>query len=80
MVDDPKNLYGHISPRFDRLFHVVNYLEAFSGAWLAVFLLLSFAVKARLSTNQRRLCLGLMCLSLFVALLDPGNLYAWWLD
>ena len=80
MVDDPKNWYGHVSPRFDALFHLVNYLEAFSGAWMVVFLALFFSVKPRLSSKQRWLCLGLMFASLFLVLADPGNLYAWWLD
>lgn len=80
MVDDPKNLYGHVSARFDALFHLVNYLEAFSGAWMVVFLALFFAVKSRLSSRQIRLCLGLMVISLFLVLADLGNLYAWWLD
>ncbi len=80
MVDDPKNKYGHVSPLFDALFHLVNYLEAFSGAWMVVFLAFFFAVKSRLSSKQRRLCLGLMFISLFLVLADLGNLYAWWLD
>lgn len=80
MVDDPKNLYGHVSPHFDKLFHVVNYLEAFSGAWMAIFIALFFAAKPRLSPSQYRLCSGLMILSLFTVIVDPGNLYAWWMD
>ncbi len=80
MVDDPKNWFGHVSPRFDSLFHLVNYLEAFSGAWMVVFLALFFAAKSQFSTNQRRLFIGLTVFSLFVFFLDPGNLYAWWMD
>lgn len=80
MLDDPKNLYGHVSPLFDSLFHLVNYLEAFSGAWMVVFWALFFAVKSRLSSKQCRFCLGLMFISLFLVLADLGNLYAWWLD
>lgn len=80
MVDDPKNKLGNLSPRFDALFHVVNYLEAFSGAWMVVFVALFFAVNSRLSSTQRRFCIGPMTVSLFLVLIDPGNLYEWWLD
>ena len=80
MVDDPKNWFGHVSPRFDSLFHLVNYLEAFSGAWMVVFLALFLAAKSRFSTNQRRLFISLTAFSLLVVFLDPGNLYAWWMD
>jgi hypothetical protein len=80
MIDDPKNWYGHATPEFDALFHLINYLEAFSGAWMIVFVALFFAAKARLSSAQRRLLLGLTFISFVLALCDPGHLYAWWLD
>ena len=80
MVDDPKGLCGHVSARFDSLFHLVNYLDAFSGALMVVFLALFFAVRSRLSSVQRWLCLSSMFICLLVVCVDPGNLYAWWLD
>lgn len=80
MVDDPKNQYGHTTPLFDALFHVVNYLEAFSGAWMVVFFALFFAMRTRFSLIQQRVVIGLMVFSLLLVLLDPGNLYAWWMD
>jgi hypothetical protein len=80
MVDDPKNWYGHVSPRFDALSHLVAYLEAFSGAWMAIFLALFLAVRSRLSGRQRQVCIVLTIISLLLVLADPGNLYAWWED
>ena len=80
MVDDPKNLFGRVSPKFDAIFHLVNYLEAFSGAWMIIFLALFFAVKANFSRQQRKLIVGTMLISLVIVLVDPGNLYAWWMD
>ena len=80
MIDDPKNAYGYISSQYDALYHVVNYLEAFSGAWMIIFVALYFATKSRLSRAQQRLCLGSMAFTLLLFLIDFGNLYAWWLD
>jgi hypothetical protein len=80
MVDDPKNWYGGVSPRFDGLFHLVNYLGAFSGAWMVVFVALFLVAKSRLSRIQRRLCLSLMFISMLLVVVDPGNLHAWWMD
>lgn len=80
MVNDPKNCLGHVSLRFDALFHLVNYLEAFLGAWMVIFLSLFFAAKAHFSLTQRRWYMSLTLLSLFLVLLDPGHLYPWWLD
>ena len=80
MVDDPKNLYGGISPQFDALFHLTNYLEAFSGAWMVIFFTLFFAIQSRLSLMQKRVIITLSCFSALTVLFDPGNLYAWWMD
>ena len=80
MIDDPKNLYGHVSPHYNALFHLVDYLEAFSGAWMVIFLSLFFGAKSCFSRTQQRLFLGLMLASVFLVLIDPGNLYAWWMD
>ena len=80
MVDDPKNWFGHATPLYDGLFHVVAYLEAFSGAWMIVFWTLFFAAKPKLAANWRRIFVGLTLISILVCLLDPGNLAAWWLD
>lgn len=80
MIDDPKNALGHVSPQFDSLFHLVNYLEAFSGAWMVIFVALFFVAKPQFSTKQRRLFISLTVFSLFLVVLDPGNLYAWWMD
>lgn len=80
MVDDPKHFYGHLSPRFDRLAQAVAYLEAYSGAATVVFAALFFAVRPYLSYMQRRWLLCLAALAVLVVVLDPGNLYAWFLD
>lgn len=80
MMDDPRNWYGHVSPRFDKLSHTIGYLEAFSGAWLLIFMALFVVVRGRLSARQRRLCIGLLCFTVFLCLADPGNLHARWLD
>jgi hypothetical protein len=79
MVDDPARQFG-LSPSFDALSHLVNYLEAFSGAWMVVFLSLFLALQARFSASQQRLIRGLFLFGLIVVLIDPGNLTAWWLD
>lgn len=80
MVDDPKNWYGHVTPHFDALFHLTNYLEAFSGAWMVIFFALFFAIRTRFSLMQKRAIIGLMGFSLLLMLFDPGNLSAWWID
>jgi hypothetical protein len=80
MVDAPKNLLGNVSSHFDALFSLVNYLNAFSGAWMVIFVALLFASKSRLSINQRQFCLFASLASLVIYSLDFGNLYAWWLD
>jgi hypothetical protein len=69
-----------ISPQFDRLYSLVHYLEAFSGAWMIIFLALFFTIKSKFSLLQQRMFIGLNLTSLTVLLFDPGNLYAWWLD
>ncbi len=80
MVDDPKNWYGHASPFYDGLFHVIVYLEAFSGAWMIAFVAIFFAAKPKFTVVWRRVFVGLTLSSLLVFLIDPGNLFAWWLD
>ena len=80
MVDDPKNWFGHASPLYDTLYNIVDYLEAFSGAWMLAFWTIFFAAKPKFTIAQRRLFVGLTAISLVVFLFDPGNLYAWWLD
>lgn len=80
MVDDPKNWFGHTTPLYDSLFHIVDYLEAFSGAWMLVFIAIFFAAKPKLTVVWRRIFVGLMMISVLVFLFDPGNLTAWWLD
>ena len=80
MVDDPKNWVGHATPLYDGLFHVVAYLEAFSGAWMIVFWTIFFAAKAKFSVAWRRVFIGLTMLWFLIFMGDPGNLYAWWLD
>ena len=79
MVDDP-DWDGRASPLYNALSHLVNYLEAFSGAWMIVFWTIFFAAKPKFTTTQRRFFVGLTVISLVVFLFDPGNLYAWWLD
>ena len=79
MVDDPKNRYG-LSPQFDALFHLTNYLHAFSGAWMIIFFALFFTIQARLSLLQKRAVIALFGASMLIVIFDPGNLYAWWLD
>lgn len=80
MVDDPKNQYGHISSSFDSLSHLVVYLNAFSGAWMVTFFALYFASKSRFTPMQRRIIIGLMVFMIAISVLDPGGLYAWWMD
>ena len=80
MVDDPKNWFGQATPLYDTLLPVVDYLEAFSGAWMIVFLAIFFAAKPKFNVIWRRIFIGLTIISVLVFLLDLGNLYAWWLD
>ena len=80
MADDPKNWLGHATPRYDALFHVVAYLEAFSGAWMLIFPAIFLAAKPKITVGWRRVFLALFVASLVVFVIDPGNLYAWWLD
>lgn len=80
MVDDPRNWQGHVSPAFDALSSCVNYLHAFSGAWMLVYIMVLFAVRSRLSVGQRRMCFVALAGVLLVSVFDPGHLYAWWLD
>lgn len=80
MVDDPKNRLGHVSPQYDALFHAVNYLEAFAGAWLVLFFTLFLALRSRFSRACQYLFIALVVDSMLVFIFDPGNLYAWWLD
>jgi hypothetical protein len=80
MVDDPKNYYGQVSSLFDSLSHLVVYLNAFSGAWMVTFFALYFAAKSQLTLMQRKIIIGLMMIILVISILDPGHLYAWWLD
>jgi hypothetical protein len=80
MVDDPKHQYGNISALFDSLSHLVVYLNAFSGAWMVTFIALYFAAKSRFTPMQRRIIIGLMVLMIAISILDPGGLYAWWMD
>lgn len=80
MVNDPMNLRGHISPFFDGLSELVTYLEAISGAWLVIFLVLHFSTRERIGSTQRRLQCGLAMGSLVLLAMDPGDLYRWWLD
>lgn len=80
MVDDPKNWYGHATPQFDVLFNLVGYLEAFSGAWMVVFFTLLYGARSRFTSVQWRLFVGLVIIMILIFLLDPGHLYAWWLD
>ena len=80
MVDSPESCLGHVSPYFDCLLHVVNYLEAFSGARMVIFLTLFFGAKIHLPLALRRWCVGLTLVSLAIVVIDLGNLYAWWLD
>lgn len=80
MVDDPKNWLSAVSPRFDRLFSLTSYLEAFSGAWMVIFFVLYPILKSRFSLVQRRVLCSIVLAGLFILLADPGSLYAWWLD
>ena len=80
MVDDPENWLGHASPLYDKLFHVVAYLEAFSGAWMIIFGAIFFAAKPKFSVIWRRIFVGLTVISTLIFLFDPGDLYVWWLD
>ncbi len=80
MVDDPKNWVGHATPLYDALFHVVAYLEAFSGAWMIIFVAVFFAAKPKFSVCWRRVFIGSTVISVLIFLSDPGNLFAWWLD
>jgi hypothetical protein len=79
-VDTPWDRLGNVSPKYDALFRIATYLEAFSGAWMVIFSLLFFTVRSRLSVLQGWICLSLMFISLFLVLIDPGNLYEWWMD
>jgi hypothetical protein len=80
MVDDPKNWLGHVTPLYDALFHLTNYLQAFSGAWMILFFALYFGAKSRLNPLHRKIILVLMIFMLVISVMDPGNLGAWWLD
>ena len=75
MVDD-----SHRSGNISVLYSPVSYLEAFSGAWMVLFVAYCCTLNNRFSERQSKLILGTMFLSLFVVLLDPGKLYTWWLD
>jgi hypothetical protein len=79
-VDNPENWLGLVSPQFDTFHRLVDYLEAFSGAWMVAFLTLFFAARPRFSVAERRSIMGLLLLWLIVMVLDPGNLYVWWMD
>lgn len=80
MADDPKNWFGQASPLYDALFHIVDYLDAFSGAWMIIFIAIFFAAKPKFSVGWRRVFIGLTIISVLVFLFDPGNLTEWWLD
>ena len=80
MVDDPKNWYDDASPLYQHLFHIVAYLEAFSGAWMIVFVAVFFAAKPKFTVGWRRFFTAFTIISVLIFLFDPGNLYAWWLD
>ena len=80
MSDDPKNWFGHATPLYDSLFRVVDYLDAFSGAWMIIFVAIFFAAKPKFSVSWRRVFIGLTIVSVLVFLFDSGNLYEWWLD
>lgn len=80
MVDDPKGWYESLSPRFDALFDLMGYLEAFSGAWMILFFVLLSVVRRRLTRVQFHLCLAFLGASLLLFVIDPGNFYTWWMD
>jgi hypothetical protein len=47
---------------------------------MAAFFALFLAGATRLSPLQRYLCLGILSIALVIIMIDPGDLYAWWLD
>lgn len=79
IVDDPKNLLG-LSPRYDFWFHTTAYTEAFAGACLVSFFALLIANRARLSQRFRRTLFGMCAAAMVVSVLDPGQLFTWWMD
>jgi hypothetical protein len=79
-VDNPSNWLGLVSLEFDTFSRLVDYLEAFSGAWMVTFLTVFFAAKSRFPVVQRRTIIGFTLVWLVVIVLDPGHLYTWWMD
>lgn len=80
MANDPKLLVGNISPLFDALYDMVEYLEALSGAWMIVFSTLFLCLHSRFSKAQQYLYISLVAGSVLAACFGFGDLYAWWLD
>jgi len=48
------------------------------SGWMVVFVRLFVTAQAHFSPTQRHKRWAFLCL--FLVLLDPGNLYAWWMD
>lgn len=80
MIDDPKNQLGHTSAHYDALFHAVNYLHAFAGAYLLLFFTLFGFLRSRFSRRCQWLFIAICVDCVLIFCFDPGNLYAWWLD
>lgn len=80
MIDDPKDRLGHTSAHYDGLFHAVNYLHAFAGAYLLLFFVLFALLRPRFSRRCMGLFIALCVDSMLIFLFDPGHLIAWWLD
>lgn len=80
MVDDPKNSYGRISPKFDALYDYIDGLALLGLFWMFLLLALFIVNWRRLTVLWRVLIPALVCFWITVFLSDPGGVFAWWLD
>ncbi|RYX85619.1 hypothetical protein EON83_04575 [bacterium] len=79
MIDDPRNLIG-LSRDYDFWLHAVSYTQAIAGATFVTFIAMLCANQKRLSRNAMISILGVCGATMLLAIADPLNLSAWWLD
>jgi|GEM_PF-4451484 len=79
-VDDPHNAVGDVSPRYDSYHSSVVYLQAFAGAWMLVHPAFLIMLRRRISPKLLAASLSVLFLALIFMVIDPGHVYAWWVD
>lgn len=79
-IDDPHNAVGYVSPRYDAYHSSVVYLQAFAGAWMLVHPAFLIALRKRMSRKLLAVNLFVLFLALLFMVIDPGHVYAWWVD